>query len=67
MKWKPWSVGILRNPNDGNGFSFMLLFFGWIILALFLFVMRPNSLRGGALGNSSKRSGPNDVCKFNIF
>ena len=64
MKWKLWSVGILRNPNDGNGFSFMLLFFEWIILALFLFVMRPNSLRGGAADNSTKRCGPNDVCKF---
>jgi hypothetical protein len=55
---------ILRNPNDGNGVSFMFLMIGWIVLALVLFVMRPNSLRGSERGNRTKRSGPNDACVF---
>ncbi|XP_071946337.1 small integral membrane protein 14-like [Antedon mediterranea] len=35
----------LQAPEGDGGYSFMMLMMGWIVLAVVLFLMRPNSMR----------------------
>ncbi|XP_022257550.1 small integral membrane protein 14-like [Limulus polyphemus] len=47
-------------PPTGGEFNFMMFLLGWLLIAVILFFLRPNSLRGSRTTKPSGGQGPNN-------